>query len=221
MNKKNKIVAISLAVVISFCFSIGGFSARHRNIETAKAKNIKSKNKGEELENLDRDIVKMEIEGKGFIKIALYPEFAPKTVENFLELVSSGFYNGLTFHRVVSGFMAQGGDPIGNGTGGSEKQITGEFSENNFSVNTLEHKRGTISMARSSDFNSASSQFFICYNDASFLDGKYAPFGKVIEGMEVVDNFTNCQMKENAMGENAEPVEPIIISSAIVLKKAE
>ena len=123
------------------------------------------------------------------IKIELYPEYAPKTVENFLKLVKEGFYDGLTFHRIIPGFMIQGGDPKGNGTGGSKEKIPGEFKQNGFPQNTLKHTRGVISMARAYDPNSASSQFFIMHADAPHLDGAYAAFGKVVEGMETVDEI--------------------------------
>ena len=123
------------------------------------------------------------------IKLELYPEYAPKTVENFQKLVKSGFYDGLTFHRIIPGFMIQGGDPKGNGTGGSKEKIPGEFAQNGFPQNTLKHTRGVISMARAYDPNSASSQFFIMHADAPHLDGAYAAFGKVVEGIEVVDEI--------------------------------
>ncbi len=150
------------------------------------------------------------------IVIELYPEYAPQTVANFVKLAKEGFYDGTTFHRVVEGFMAQGGDPNGDGTGGSGKYILGEFSANSFDKNTLKHERGTISMARSTDPNSASSQFFICYDDAEFLDGQYAAFGKVKSGMEVVDSFTKGEMTMNASGEIASPVEPIKIKKITI-----
>ncbi|MBQ4526982.1 MAG: peptidylprolyl isomerase [Clostridia bacterium] len=118
----------------------------------------------------------------------IYPEIAPQTAENFLKLVSEGFYDGLTFHRVIEGFMAQGGDPEGTGMGESSETIPGEFESNGY-YNPLSHQRGVVSMARTDDPDSASSQFFICYGDASFLDGDYAAFGFVTEGMEVVDTF--------------------------------
>ena len=123
------------------------------------------------------------------IKLELYPEYAPKTVENFLKLVKEGFYDGLTFHRIIPGFMIQGGDPKGNGTGGSKEKIPGEFKQNGFPQNTLKHTRGVISMARAYDPNSASSQFFIMHADAPHLDGAYAAFGKVVEGIETVDEI--------------------------------
>ena len=123
------------------------------------------------------------------IKIELLPEYAPKTVANFEKLVKEGFYDGLTFHRIIPGFMIQGGDPVGNGTGGSKEKIPGEFSRNGFPQNTLKHTRGVISMARAYDPNSASSQFFIMHADAPHLDGAYAAFGRVVEGMDVVDEI--------------------------------
>ncbi len=139
--------------------------------------------------------------------ITLYPDIAPITCENFENLVSQGFYNGLTFHRVIDNFMAQGGDPLGTGTGGSETKIKGEFASNGVE-NTLSHQRGVVSMARSGDPNSASSQFFICYGDESFLDGNYAAFGEVTQGMEVVDNFLNVE-RVMSNGELSSPTTPI------------
>ncbi len=164
--------------------------------------------------------VKVTMEKGGEYTIELYPEYAPETVANFISLVKDGFYDGLTFHRVVDGFMAQGGDPMGSGMGGSENKIRGEFASNGFTQNTLSHKRGVISMARSMDMNSASSQFFICYSDrCSFLDGDYAAFGKVVEGMEVVDDFCKQPRSFNSMGEYASPVEPITIKSMVVTEE--
>ncbi len=132
--------------------------------------------------------VKITMESGDAITLELYPEIAPITVENFVSLVKEGFYNGLIFHRVIAGFMIQGGDPLGSGFGGSDKNIKGEFKLNGVK-NDLSHERGVISMARSQDPNSASSQFFICHADATFLDGQYAAFGRVIEGMETVDDI--------------------------------
>lgn len=142
---------------------------------------------GETIEGAT-NMVQIEMENGGIIKIELYPDIAPKTVANFQKLVSEGFYDGLIFHRVISGFMIQGGDPEGTGMGGSSEKIVGEFSSNGIK-NDLKHERGVISMARSSDPDSASSQFFIMHADASYLDGNYAAFGRVIEGMDVVDEI--------------------------------
>ena len=150
--------------------------------------------------------------------ITLYANDAPITCENFEKLVKEKFYDGLTFHRVVDGFMAQGGDPSGNGTGGSEKTIKGEFSQNGVD-NPLSHTRGVVSMARSSDPDSASSQFFICYSDAdTFLDGQYAAFGKVTEGMDVVDRFLDVPRSMGSDGAVSSPNTPITIDHAVMIE---
>ncbi|MBR2405147.1 MAG: peptidylprolyl isomerase [Clostridia bacterium] len=148
-------------------------------------------------------------DGQSFT-ICVYPDVAPQSAQNFLNLVRSGFYDGLTFHRIIEGFMAQGGDPLGTGMGGSDKNIYGEFAINGYN-NTLSHQRGVVSMARSQDYNSASSQFFICYDDVSFLDGQYAAFGEVIDGMEVVDSFLS-----SGTDANDRPLKEVVIQSMIV-----
>lgn len=135
-------------------------------------------------------MITIEMENGGVIKAELYPEIAPKTVENFMKLVKDGFYDGLIFHRVIPGFMIQGGCPEGTGMGGPGYQITGEFSSNGI-PNSLKHTRGVLSMARSRNPDSAGSQFFIMHKDATHLDGEYAAFGKVIEGMETVDEIAS------------------------------
>ena len=137
------------------------------------------------------------------IKAELYPEKAPNTVNNFISLVRHKFYDGLTFHRVIEGFMIQGGDPAGNGTGGPGYTIAGEFRMNGFAKNDIKHLRGVLSMARSMMPNSAGSQFFIMHENASHLDGQYAAFGKVIEGMEVVDKIASVRtdMRDRPMEE--------------------
>ena len=162
--------------------------------------------------------VLVEMENGDEFTLALYPEYAPKTVENFVKLVNEGFYEGVGFHRVVEGFMAQGGDPEGTGMGGSDETIPGEFASNGFADNTLSHTRGVISMARSMDPNSASSQFFICYDNASFLDGEYAAFGEVIDGMETVDAFLEVERTYNSMGELASPKTPITMKKLTVIE---
>lgn len=141
-------------------------------------------------------IVTFEMEDGGIMKAELYPEIAPNTVNNFISLVSKGFYDGLIFHRVIPGFMIQGGDPMGNGMGGPEYSIRGEFKSNGFN-NTLLHSRGVLSMARSMMPNSAGSQFFVMHEDAPHLDGQYAAFGKVIEGIEVVDQVCRVRTDYN------------------------
>ena len=135
-------------------------------------------------------MVVIEMENGGIIELELYPDAAPKTVANFVKLVNEGFYDGLIFHRVIPGFMIQGGDPQGNGMGGAKEKIVGEFKANGFD-NPIKHVRGVISMARAYDPNSASSQFFIMHANAPHLDGQYAAFGKVISGMEVVDEIAS------------------------------
>ena len=137
---------------------------------------------------MSNPIVTIEMEDGGVIRAELYPDVAPKTVENFVSLVQKGFYDGVIFHRVIPGFLIQGGDPTGTGMGGPGHTIPGEFTANGFK-NDLKHTRGVLSMARTMDPNSAGSQFFIMHMDAPHLDGQYAAFGKVIEGIEVVDSI--------------------------------
>lgn len=141
-------------------------------------------------------MVVIELENGKEIKLELYPDKAPITVENFLKLVKSGFYDGLIFHRVIKGFMIQGGDPLGNGTGGADEKIKGEFASNGV-PNDISHVRGVLSMARSKLPNSASSQFFIMHADYTGLDGDYAAFGRVIEGMDAVDEIAESQTDYN------------------------
>ena len=150
--------------------------------------------------------------GDNSFVITLYPDVAPITCENFEKLVKDGFYDGLKFHRVVEDFMAQGGDPKGDGTGGSTDTIKGEFSQNGVE-NTLSHTRGVVSMARSNDPDSASSQFFICYGDESFLDGQYAAFGKVTEGMDVVDSFVKVERSMGSDGAVSSPNTDIFMEN--------
>lgn len=139
---------------------------------------------------MQNPIVTIKMKKGGVIKAELYPEKAPNTVNNFIYLIKKGFYDDLTFHRVIKGFMIQGGDPNGNGTGGPRYTIKGEFTANGFK-NDLKHTRGVLSMARSRNSNSAGSQFFIMHADSPHLDGQYAAFGKVIEGMDVVDEIAS------------------------------
>jgi peptidyl-prolyl cis-trans isomerase B (cyclophilin B) len=158
-------------------------------------------------------MVQIEMENGGIIKLELYPEHAPITVKNFVDLVNDGFYDGLIFHRVIKNFMIQGGDPEGTGMGGSKKTIKGEFAANGVN-NPIKHERGVISMARTQAPNSASSQFFICHKDAPHLDGSYAAFGRVIEGIEVVDEIANV-----VTGKNDRPREDVVIKSIRVIEE--
>ena len=138
-------------------------------------------------------IVTFEMENGKTFKAELYPEKAPNTVNNFVSLVKKGFYNGLIFHRVIAGFMIQGGDPKGVGTGGPGYHIKGEFTSNGFKANDLTHERGVLSMARAQHPDSAGSQFFVMHADSDYLDGQYAAFGRVIEGMETVDAIADTK----------------------------
>ena len=158
---------------------------------------------------MPRVIIEME-NGKK-MTVELYPKEAPITVANFLKLVNDGFYNELIFHRVISGFMIQGGDPLGTGYGGSENSIKGEFRANGVN-NTIRHTRGVISMACSQSPNSASSQFFIMHKDAPYLDGQYAAFGKVVEGIDVVDEIASVETDYNDMPLKPQKIKTITVA---------
>ncbi len=157
----------------------------------------------------------IEIEGYDPITVELDGDVAPVTVENFMKLAQEGFYDGLTFHRIMDGFMMQGGDPLGNGTGGSDNEIVGEFAENGYK-NDISHTRGTISMARSQAPNSASSQFFIVQDDSTFLDGQYAGFGRVTDGMETVDLICKSAQPTDQNGTIPAAEQPIITTIKII-----
>ena len=146
---------------------------------------------------MQKPIITFEMENGKIMKAELYPDKAPNTVNNFISLVASGFYDGLIFHRVISGFMIQGGDPAGVGTGGPGYNIKGEFAMNGFRQNDLKHERGVLSMARAMHPDSAGSQFFIMHKNSSHLDGQYAAFGKITEGIEVVDEIASVKTDWN------------------------
>lgn len=157
-------------------------------------------------------MIRIEMDNGAVIDIELYPDKAPKTVANFEKLVSEGFYDGLTFHRIIRGFMIQGGDPEGTGMGGAKEKIYGEFASNGFPQNDIKHTRGVISMARSMAPNSASSQFFIMHEDAPHLDGSYAAFGKVIDGIDAVDEIACTR---TTFGDR--PVTPVVIKKMSII----
>ena len=159
---------------------------------------------------MSNPVVTIKMFDGGVIKAELYPEIAPNTVNNFISLVNQGFYNGLIFHRVIPGFMIQGGCPKGNGTGGPGYQIPGEFTANGY-ANDLRHTRGVLSMARAMDPDSAGSQFFIMHEDAPHLDGQYAAFGQVLEGMDVVDKIAATKT-----GWGDKPLTPQIMQKVTV-----
>lgn len=203
--------ACALALAIPFFSACGSSDSGSKNSsDTAKGEAFEFDGTVPE----DGPAVRFTMSDGGTFTVVCAPEYAPETVENFLSLVKSGFYDGLTFHRVLDAFVAQGGDPKGDGTGGSSKTIKGEFYENGFEQNTLPHLRGSVAMARSNAPDSASSQFYICYDDLPHLDGKYAVFGKVTEGMDVVDGFLNVDRDSQGM-----PQTPIVIQKAEVISE--
>ena len=194
-------------------------SAKENNTEN-KDENIQNNqisNESEEnnMYSTGKHHAEIVVKNYGTIALELDADVAPITVENFANLVNEGFYNGLTFHRIISGFMIQGGDPLGNGTGGSSKTIKGEFASNGVK-NSISHVRGTISMARSSMPNSASSQFFIVHQDSTFLDGQYLAFGTVTSGMEVVDKICADTTVEDDNGTVAKNNQPVIEKITII-----
>lgn len=194
-------------------------SAKENNTENkdGNIQNNQISNESEEnnMYSTGKHHAEIVVKNYGTIALELVADVAPITVENFANLVNEGFYNGLTFHRIISGFMIQGGDPLGNGTGGSSKTIKGEFASNGVK-NSISHVRGTISMARSSMPNSASSQFFIVHQDSTFLDGKYAAFGTVTSGMEVVDKICADTAVEDDNGTVAKNNQPVIEKITII-----
>lgn len=202
VNLKKSLILIAMLILSISVFgcskapSTDSNSKKDNTNQNSGDSSYKSKYSGK------KPIVTIEMEDGGVIRAELYPDVAPKTVDNFVSLVQSGFYNGLIFHRVIPNFMIQGGDPKGNGTGGSNDNIPGEFKSNGFN-NELKHTRGVLSMARSQDPNSASSQFFIMVKDTAQLDGDYAAFGKVTQGIEEVDKIVNVKRDQND-----KPLEP-------------
>ena len=165
-------------------------------------------------------IVTIEMATGEKIKIELYPEIAPNTVRNFVSLVKKGFYDGLTFHRIIPGFMTQGGCPEGTGMGNPGYRIKGEFTRNQFQ-NNLKHSRGVISMARAMNFDSAGSQFFIMHENSPHLDGQYASFGKVIEGMDVVDKIANVKTDYNDMPDEPQVMAKVTVENAEGIEEPE
>lgn len=206
-NMKTFAKILSLILCASLIFAFAACSS--------KPDNTPSESQSQSSE-ITHPKIKVTVKDFGEFTLELYPEYAPTTVENFVKLVRAGFYTGSKFHRVVEGFMAQGGQ---SANGETAETIKGEFKSNGFDKNTLSHERGVISMARATDKDSASSQFFICYDSAKCktLDGDYAAFGKVIDGMETVDKFTGVEMTYNSIGEKAVPVQDIVIESMEVI----
>jgi len=201
-QKKNLVRWIALSAVICLilvigCVALGGSKTNDESSMTVTHK------------------IEIDIQNYGTVKADLYGDMAPITVENFVKLANEDFYDGLTFHRIISGFMIQGGDPLGNGMGGSNQNIKGEFTANGVN-NTIKHVRGVLSMARSAAYNSASSQFFIMHKDAPHLDGQYAAFGMVTEGIEIVDAICAQTPVTDGNGSVAKENQPIITDIRVV-----
>ena len=206
--------AVSLALALGLLLLTAGCSAEGtvgREKQEADAAQTEAQSGGADAAYT----AQIQVEGYGTITVALDASAAPETVENFVSLAREGFYDGLTFHRIIEGFMLQGGDPNGDGTGGSETTIKGEFSDNGVE-NPLSHTRGAISMARSDDYDSASSQFFIVQEDSTYLDGSYAAFGYVTEGMDVVDAICADAAPIDSNGLIAPEAQPVITSVTIL-----
>lgn len=215
MNKKIIIsvlvvILIILAISVYFITKKGENSNEKQNVQEGAQTEQKEENKEEKsMYSSGKHHAQIVIKNYGTISLELDADMAPITVENFANLVNDGFYDGLTFHRIISGFMIQGGDPEGNGLGGSNKEIKGEFSANGVK-NTISHTRGVISMARAQSYNSASSQFFIMHEDAPYLDGSYAAFGHVTEGIEIVDKICEDTKVEDSNGTVIKENQPVI-----------
>ena len=214
-QKMKKVIIIAAAALVAFVaiVAIIYFATQEKPVETTPTTNnaveMNAVSTSEYAQEND-PIVTIEMENGGQMVLQLYPAAAPNTVANFVELAQSGYYNGLTFHRVIPGFMVQGGDPEGTGMGGPGYSIKGEFAGNGVE-NNISHKRGVISMARSSMPDSAGSQFFIMHADANYLDGQYAAFGEVLSGIEVVDEIAVV-----ATNANDKPLEDVVIKSITV-----
>lgn len=193
--KFRKTLALLMCTVMSA--SVFASCGKEINVEDSSSSSSSDKQENVDIANFTapekgETVIIMNIKDYGEVKIKLFPEYADKGVENFVELAKKGYYDGLTFHRVIKDFMIQGGDPEGTGMGGAKEKIKGEFLMNGV-PNDLRHERGVISMARAQNPNSASSQFFICHKDSFFLDGQYAAFGRVVDGMDAVDEIAEVQ----------------------------
>jgi peptidyl-prolyl cis-trans isomerase B (cyclophilin B) len=209
MKKLRIVLFLLLAFFVVFeLASCGGGETGGR--EEAAEEEVADQSKGDTA--VTKPIAEITMEDGGVIRLELDPEAAPVTVANFEKLAEEGFYDGLTFHRIIPGFMIQGGDPEGTGMGGSDENIKGEFASNGWE-NSIVHDKGVISMARSGDPNSASSQFFIMHEAAAHLDGDYAAFGHVISGQDVVDRIA-----ETPTGANDKPLAPVVIKSIRIVE---
>ena len=218
MKKKFSFLLVLTVLVMGLSACGGSKSDTTSETKAPKATETAEATKKPESKTTDtkgKHHAKIKVKDYGTIEVELDGDTAPITVANFVKLVNEKFYDGLTFHRIMSGFMIQGGDPLGNGTGGSDETIKGEFSSNGVE-NNISHKRGVISMARSSEPDSASSQFFIMHQDADYLDGQYAAFGKVTKGMSVVDKICEDVTPTDGNGTVEKADQPVIESIRMV-----
>lgn len=203
--KTKKIIGMIMAAAL--CLSLAAWTG---SVKSSDKGNDKSSDKSLDYSNDSNPVAEIMMSDGSLIKIELYPQAAPNTVNNFIYLANSGFYDGLAFHRIIPDFMIQGGDPNGDGTGDPGYSIAGEFEDNGFK-NSLKHTRGVISMARAQSYDSGGSQFFIMVADTQSLDGQYAAFGKVTEGMEVVDGIVS-----RSRDSSDKPKEPVIMTKVTV-----
>ena len=205
-----------LAILLALAAVLLLIACQNKTNEPATDANLNNAGVGENktATAVPTNYVRFDMEDGGMFVVELLPEYAPATVANFQKLVSEHFYDGLTFHRIMKGFMIQGGDPNGDGTGSSSEKVKGEFATNGFTQNTLEHTRGVISMARGTNPDSASCQFFIVQADSHSLDGRYAAFGRVVYGMETVDAIAQTKVEaQKYSGEQSKPkVAPVMKS---------
>ena len=204
MKINNKtVIALVTTLILSMIFSVGCAKSSNTSTTDEKVMHI-------DASSLETDTyADIEIENYGTITVALDKTSAPVTVDNFINLAENGFYDGLTFHRIMEGFMMQGGDPKGDGSGGADSKIVGEFKQNGYE-NNISHTRGAISMARAMAYDSASSQFFIVHEDSTFLDGTYAGFGYVTEGMDIVDQICEEAVPTDNNGTIPKEAQPVI-----------
>ena len=204
MKINNKtVIALITTLILSMIFSVGCAKSNNTSSTDDNVMHI-------DASSLETDTyADIEIENYGTITVALDKTSAPVTVDNFINLATSGFYDGLTFHRIMEGFMMQGGDPKGDGSGGADSKIVGEFKQNGYN-NNISHTRGAISMARAMAYDSASSQFFIVHEDSTFLDGTYAGFGYVTEGMDIVDQICEEAVPTDNNGTIPKEAQPVI-----------
>jgi len=223
---KNKIIIAIIIITVIIIAGVTIYIIANKNNDTVTtSKENENNQKIEEEKEMNNEPieylsgkhnVEIEVKDLGVIALELDADIAPITVTNFIKLVKQGFYNGLTFHRIIDGFMIQGGDPLGNGMGGSSEKIKGEFIANGV-ANSISHVRGVISMARAGySYDSASSQFFIVHEDSLFLDGQYASFGKVTSGMEIVDKIAENTQVEDSNGTVLKENQPIIKEIRVV-----